>query len=52
MVNQSRIVALTQKLIRTNSENPGNTEKAVAEIVKKELEQCGFEVKKIGRAHV
>jgi len=41
----SRIVSLTQKLIRTNSENPGGTEKAVAQIVEKELEACGFEVK-------
>lgn len=45
MVNQDRIVSLTQKLIRANSENPGSTEKAVAEIVKKELIECGFEVK-------
>lgn len=45
MVNQPRIIALTQKLIRTNSENPPGNESAVAEIVKKELEECGFEVK-------
>ena len=45
MAEQSRIVELTQKLIRANSENPGGTEKAVAEIVKKELIECGFEVK-------
>ncbi len=45
MVNQPRIVSLAQKLIRANSENPGGTEKAVAEIVKKELIECGFEVK-------
>ncbi|MBU4245981.1 MAG: M20 family metallopeptidase [Nanoarchaeota archaeon] len=45
MANQSRIVALTQKLIRTNSENPGGTEKAVAQIVEKELMDCGFVVK-------
>ncbi len=45
MVNRDRIVSLTQKLIRTNSENPPGNEKAVAQIVEKELEECGFEVK-------
>ncbi len=45
MVDQNRIVALIQKLIRTNSENPGSTEKAVAEIVKKELLESEFVVK-------
>lgn len=44
-INQNRLVALTQKLIQTPSENPGGTEKEVAIIVKKELEACGFEVK-------
>ena len=45
MVNRNRIISLTQKLIRANSENPCGTEKAVAQIVEKELEDCGFEVK-------
>ncbi len=45
MVNQARLIALTQKLIRANSENPPGNESVVAEIVKKELEECGFEVK-------
>lgn len=59
MINQSRIIALAQKLIRANSENygaggsgspgshsegPKTNEKAAALIVKKELEECGFEV--------
>lgn len=45
MVDKSRLVSLTQKLIRANSENPPGNESAVAKIVKKELEECGFEVK-------
>ncbi|VVB60593.1 putative metallohydrolase [uncultured archaeon] len=59
MVNRDRIISLAQKLIRANSENhgitcqafqpsvenPGGTEKRVAEIVKKELEECCFQVK-------
>ena len=45
MINEKRIVSLMQKLIQTPSENPGGTEKEIAQIVKKELEACGFEVK-------
>lgn len=45
MVNQDRLISLTQKLIRTNSENPGGTEREVARIVEKELKECGFEVR-------
>ncbi len=45
MVDESRVVALLQKLVRTNSENPPGNERAVAEIVKKELEECGFSVR-------
>lgn len=45
MVEKSRAIRLLQRLIRAKSENPPGEEKRAAEIVKKEMEKMGLEVK-------
>jgi len=45
MVNKKRLIALTQQLIRINSENPGGNERAIAEFVKKFLEGLGIKAR-------
>jgi len=41
MVNKRRLIRLTQKLIRINSENPGGQEFRIARFIKKYLESFG-----------
>jgi succinyl-diaminopimelate desuccinylase len=45
MINKSRLVKLTQQLIRINSENPGSDEAQIACFVKRYLEKIGLKTK-------
>jgi acetylornithine deacetylase/succinyl-diaminopimelate desuccinylase family protein len=45
MINKNRLIKLTQRLIRINSENPGGDEYDIARFIKKYLEQLGLKVK-------
>lgn len=42
MINKNRLVALTQKLIQINSENPPGDETAIVEFIKKDLLSFGL----------
>ncbi len=41
MINKQRLISLTQKLIRIDSQNPGSTEYAIARFVREYLRQFG-----------
>ena len=45
MINKSRLIKLTQQLIRINSENPGSNEAQIACFVKRYLEKIGLKAK-------
>ncbi len=45
MINKKRLVALTQKLIQTNSENPPGHEGPLCQFIKKDMLSLGLDVK-------
>ena len=45
MINQSRLIRLTQKLIRFNSENPPGNEYQIARFIEKDMRSLGLQVK-------
>lgn len=45
MINKSRLIRLTQKLISFNSENPPGNEWALAQFIIKDMLACGLQVK-------
>ena len=45
MINKKRLVALTQKLIRINSENPPGREWEIAQFIKRDMHSLGLVVK-------
>ena len=46
MINKSRLVKLTQKVIRFNSVNPPGNELALSKFIEKDMRSLGLEVKK------
>lgn len=42
MINKNRLINLTKKLIRINSENPGGSERKIALFIKKYLKEAGI----------
>jgi succinyl-diaminopimelate desuccinylase len=45
MINKSRLIKLTQKVISYNSENPPGNEWDLAQFIIKDMKSCGLEVK-------
>lgn len=45
MINRSRLIRLTQKVISFNSENPPGNEWDLAQWIAKDMQSCGLEVK-------
>ncbi|MFH0762273.1 MAG: M20 family metallopeptidase [Candidatus Omnitrophota bacterium] len=45
MINKKRLIRLTRKLVRINSENPPGSEKKIAEFLKRYLQNLGIRVK-------
>jgi len=45
MINPDRLIKLTQKLIRINSENPPGRELECARFIEKDMRSCGLDVK-------
>lgn len=45
MINKSRLIKLTQKVISFNSENPPGNEFALAQFIAHNMKSCGLEVK-------
>lgn len=45
MINKTRLIKLTQELIRIDSQNPGGTEFEIARFVKRYLENLGLKPK-------
>ena len=45
MINKSRLIRLTQKVISCNSENPPGNEWDLAQFIIKDMKSCGLEVK-------
>ncbi|MBI5024962.1 MAG: ArgE/DapE family deacylase [Candidatus Omnitrophica bacterium] len=45
MINKTRLIRLTQKVISYNSENPPGNEWDLAQFISKDMKSCGLEVK-------
>ena len=45
MINKKRLIALTQKVLSIDSQNPPGNEKKIAQFVKKEMIGLGLRVK-------
>ena len=46
MINKARLVSITQKVIRFNSENPPGNEWALAQFIEKDMKSIGLHVKR------
>ena len=47
MINKSRLVEITQKVIQIDSQNPPGNEVEIAEFIKKDLKPLGLELKEV-----